>query len=630
MSILRREIHPETRVLDERAGLVEYVASDETVDSYREMIRAEGWRFDQFEKNAAFVDSHDYSTLSKLVGRVVDFKVTGHRLVETVKWAIDVARNELAQLGFEMTKAGYLRAVSVGFAPVQTVSRWDRDAQAYEDACKELGLAPGQCDTIYLEQQQKELSACIIGANPNALAKSYHDGILTDSRVRTISAQFPEFAGNLERALHRGGRAFSFPSKSSQSDKPTERQNMRANFLEQFSQLSGPTKRTFEQVETARRGGSESELERAVRLAFHAMAMERRGAYGDPIETLFRNYPEQRLLWNAVGRRLSAGKITEEERALLKEYVTKGFSPGLSPNEGLGAMLFNEPVAATVQDLMLRWGAFRDVGVIIVPSPYTKVARVTSLPDAVFMTLNTQGRVVIPADESFEGRYLLAASNTVATRIEVSMEWAQDVQADVAYAVLAYLTQGLARRLDYAVFQGDGTDDTINGCQVGLYTDADIESNSAAAGNMGIPKLNRQDFINTIGAINPAALQRPCRWYINPAYLPGLMVLKDGPGNTYLLRSPAETRGDWELCSFPVTWAAGAPSADDPLADNPGKKVALFGEPNSYNVVLRQELELMLCDWADARYLRQVRALMRGRAQVGEQTGFATLTLAAQ
>lgn len=191
---MRRTIHPEVRVLDEKAGLCEYVASDETIDSYREVIRVDGWRFDNFRKNAPFVDSHDYSTMENCVGCVTDFKVTGKSLVETVKWAIDVQENKLAKLGWEMTKAGYLRAVSVGFQPTEMLSRWDRDPGPFEQMCADMHVDPKTINAIYTQQQQLELSACIIGANPNALAKSYcpayKAGVISDADLALISAEF--------------------------------------------------------------------------------------------------------------------------------------------------------------------------------------------------------------------------------------------------------------------------------------------------------------------------------------------------------------------------------------------------------------------------------------------------------
>lgn len=193
MNTLRRTIHPETRVLDAKTGLVEYVASDESLDSYREVIRADGWRFSNFSKNAPFVDSHDYSTIEKQLGAVLDFKVVGKKLVETVQWAKDVAANKLAQLGWAMTEAGFLKAVSVGFWPTKSVTRWDQNQNDYNAQLADLGLDKAddarKPRTIYLEQEQIELSAVIIGANPNALAKSYKAGLLTDADLDFLSTE---------------------------------------------------------------------------------------------------------------------------------------------------------------------------------------------------------------------------------------------------------------------------------------------------------------------------------------------------------------------------------------------------------------------------------------------------------
>lgn len=190
MKLLRRTLNPQVRILDAKTGLVEYVASDESLDSYREIIRADGWRFNQFRKNAPFVDSHDYSTVEKLLGTVVDFAVSGRQLVETVQWAVDVPDNRLAQLGWKMTQGGYLKAVSVGFWPVKSVSKWDADPSGYVAQLTALNLAPdANVRTIYTEQEQIELSAVIIGANPNALAKSYRDGVLTDADLDFLSTE---------------------------------------------------------------------------------------------------------------------------------------------------------------------------------------------------------------------------------------------------------------------------------------------------------------------------------------------------------------------------------------------------------------------------------------------------------
>jgi hypothetical protein len=185
---LRRTLHPETRILNKR-GLVEYVASDETVDSYREIIRADGWKFTHFAKNSPFVDSHEYDSIQHLLGIVTDFKVEGGKLVERVQWAIDVPENDLAQLGWKMTEAGYLRAVSVGFRPTRYLVPGQK---GWTETITELGLPPdSQVRAIYIEQEQYELSSVILGANPNALLRS---GVLNseelDTWARLVQADF--------------------------------------------------------------------------------------------------------------------------------------------------------------------------------------------------------------------------------------------------------------------------------------------------------------------------------------------------------------------------------------------------------------------------------------------------------
>src|SRR5579859_3128067 len=109
---LRRTIHPEIKVIDEKTGIVEYIASDESLDSYNEIVKADGARFNRFQKNAPFLDSHNYESVRCLLGNVIDWRVQNRQVVETVKWAIDAGLPEdhLANIGFKMTVAGYLKA----------------------------------------------------------------------------------------------------------------------------------------------------------------------------------------------------------------------------------------------------------------------------------------------------------------------------------------------------------------------------------------------------------------------------------------------------------------------------------------------------------------------------------------
>jgi hypothetical protein len=194
---LRREIAVEAKVLNETEGLVRYVASDETLDCYNEIVRADGWRFTHFSKNAPFVDSHDYSTVGKLLGQVVNFDVVGGQLVEDVRYALTPGGNTLADWVFKMVRDKFLRAVSVGFVPSRWASKWDSDKTSLLAQIADLKLdaaTAAKLCCVYIEQEQIELSQCVIGANPNALAKScaaigraYKAGCLSEENLENFS-----------------------------------------------------------------------------------------------------------------------------------------------------------------------------------------------------------------------------------------------------------------------------------------------------------------------------------------------------------------------------------------------------------------------------------------------------------
>lgn len=176
----RTFLNTEVKILDASKGLCEYVASDATLDHYREIVDPAGWRFTDFQSNAPFCDSHDTYSIDKLVGKVVKANVENDQLIETVQWAKDVPQNGLAQLGWAMTEAGYLKAVSVGFIPSKAVRA---GADGWTEHCDRLKLdeeTRRKCRTIFLVQEQIELSACILGANPSALLRAWEDGAVSD------------------------------------------------------------------------------------------------------------------------------------------------------------------------------------------------------------------------------------------------------------------------------------------------------------------------------------------------------------------------------------------------------------------------------------------------------------------
>lgn len=186
MSSTRREFTTEVKVISEEKGIIEYVASSAMLDSHREIVDPRGWKFTRFALNAPFVNSHNYWSIEDQLGKVISAEVREGKLIEQVQWAIDVPECKLARFGFNMTAKGYLKAVSVGFIPVKYASL---GSDEFAKACADLKLATdtiAKLRCIYLEQEQIELSACIIGSCPDALARAFHDGALKESELAEV------------------------------------------------------------------------------------------------------------------------------------------------------------------------------------------------------------------------------------------------------------------------------------------------------------------------------------------------------------------------------------------------------------------------------------------------------------
>lgn len=186
MNAIRRELTITPKILNDEEGTVEFIASDETLDCYGEIIRAGGWRFTHFQKNAPFVDSHDYSSITKLLGQVTSFRVEKGALVETVRYSREPGT--LAEWAYKMVRDGFLRAVSVGFYPVRVAREFDASFQAQVAELKLDAPTTAKLRAIYIEQEQIELSQCVIGANPNALARAYKAGCLSEADIDQFSA----------------------------------------------------------------------------------------------------------------------------------------------------------------------------------------------------------------------------------------------------------------------------------------------------------------------------------------------------------------------------------------------------------------------------------------------------------
>ena len=147
-------------VLD-NARAFTFIFSDESVDRYGDVIQARGWDLSNFNANPVALFGHDAGSVENVIGAAKNVRVSGDKLVGDIEFMpADVNPN--AEAVYQMVKGGWLKTVSVGFAPIE----W----KAAKDKAR-----PGGVD--FIRQELLEISIVPLPANPNALIQAKAAGV---------------------------------------------------------------------------------------------------------------------------------------------------------------------------------------------------------------------------------------------------------------------------------------------------------------------------------------------------------------------------------------------------------------------------------------------------------------------
>lgn len=140
-----------------------FLASNDTLDRQGEVVTTDGWELDAYGRNPVVLDGHDYSSIEAIIGRAVEVRRTDDGL------EADIAFNDTprGQLATKLVEGGDLRAVSVGFRPIEVAV--PRDARE---------------PVRHTRKELLEISTVPIPANPDALRlRGLDDGAVKAGRV---------------------------------------------------------------------------------------------------------------------------------------------------------------------------------------------------------------------------------------------------------------------------------------------------------------------------------------------------------------------------------------------------------------------------------------------------------------
>lgn len=163
---------------DEEPNTLDFIATDETLDRYDEVIRLDGWDVANYLRNPVVVDSHDYSSISRILGRTTQLTVTtgdDGRMVNRVQFALD---NPMGNLAWKMARAGFIKSESVGFL----AKEWTNGASAD---------APSR---TFTKAELLEISLVAVPANPGAtLAAGLREGAIEKGDVQALVDHLQRF-----------------------------------------------------------------------------------------------------------------------------------------------------------------------------------------------------------------------------------------------------------------------------------------------------------------------------------------------------------------------------------------------------------------------------------------------------
>jgi HK97 family phage prohead protease len=155
--------------------------SDASLDRAGDTINPEGWDLMAYRRNPVVLWAHD--ALAPPIGRTSGLFADHRGLFGDVEFAAPEVY-DFADVVFRLVRAGYLKAGSVGFLPI--------DWTFAKDEGREFGID-------FVRQELLEFSICPVPANSNALVEAATKGLITRRAASLAAARF-ESAGAIQRA----------------------------------------------------------------------------------------------------------------------------------------------------------------------------------------------------------------------------------------------------------------------------------------------------------------------------------------------------------------------------------------------------------------------------------------------
>lgn len=108
----KKQLNFKVKGVDEENNKVEGVFSTKNEDRHRDVVH-QNWDLSEYKENPVVVDSHNYRSVTKVVGRVTQISVENDKLQGVVQFAVD--ENPRAKIAFDLYAGGFVKGFSAGF-----------------------------------------------------------------------------------------------------------------------------------------------------------------------------------------------------------------------------------------------------------------------------------------------------------------------------------------------------------------------------------------------------------------------------------------------------------------------------------------------------------------------------------
>lgn len=174
---LRGGLHAEVKDVADGDSLLDFIATDETLDRYNEVIKLDGWDTKNYLANPVVPDCHNYDSVMRILGRSTQLSIADGKMINRVQFAMD---NPMGAMAYKMAKGGFIKSESVGFIPVEWING-----------------GKGEPDRTYTKQELLEISLVVVPANPGAtIGLAMKSGAIQKSDLTQLADFLKQFCSS--------------------------------------------------------------------------------------------------------------------------------------------------------------------------------------------------------------------------------------------------------------------------------------------------------------------------------------------------------------------------------------------------------------------------------------------------